>query len=435
MSDASRGTGWRGIALASSGNFLEMYDFMVFGFYAAPLSRGMFPGGNGFIALMLALTTFGAGFLMRPIGAVVLGAYLDRYGRRKGLLLTLSLMAFGTVTIAVMPPYARIGLAAPILILLGRLVQGLSAGVEVGGVSVYLAEIAPPERRGFYVAWQSGSQQVAVIFAAALGIALSLSLSPAAMLDWGWRIPFVIGCLLVPFLFLARRNMVETPAFMARGSRPDFREVARSLRSAWPLVALGTMLTAMTTVSFYLITVFTPTFGTTVLHLSAAVSLTVALCIGLSNFILLPVMGALSDRVGRPPLLRGAALAGLLTSYPALVWLVDGPSFGRLLAVGLWLSAVYAAYNGALIVFLTEMMPPTASTSGFSLAYSLATAIFGGFTPAICTFLIHRTGNRAMPGLWLSGAAFVAFLAATMAGRLLDLRACRRGDGNAAAVR
>jgi MFS family permease len=334
-----------------------------------------------------------------------------------------------------MPPYARIGLAAPILILVGRLVQGLSAGVEVGGVSVYLAEIAPPERRGFYVAWQSGSQQVAVIFAAALGIALSLSLSPAAMRDWGWRIPFLIGCLLIPFLFLARRDMVETPAFMARGSRPAFRQVLQSLWSAWPRVALGTMLTTMTTVSFYVITVFTPTFGTTVLHLSPAVSLTVALCIGLSNFILLPVMGALSDRIGRAPLLRGAALAGLLTSYPALIWLVDGPSFGRLLAVGLWLSAVYATYNGALIVFLTEMMPPAASTSGFSLAYSLATAIFGGFTPAICAFLIHRTGNRAMPGLWLSGAALIAFVAATMAGRLLDLRACTRGDGNTATVR
>ncbi|HEY2015017.1 MAG TPA: tricarballylate/proton symporter TcuC [Bryobacteraceae bacterium] len=422
MSGASRGTGWRGIALASSGNFLEMYDFMVFGFYAAPLSRRMFPGGSGFFSLMLALSTFGAGFLMRPVGAIVLGAVLDRHGRRKGLLLTLSLMAFGTLTIAVMPPYARIGLAAPILILAGRLVQGLSAGVEVGGVSVYLSEIAPPGRRGFYVAWQSASQQVAVIFAAALGIALSLLLSPSAMLDWGWRIPFVIGCLLIPFLFLARRNMVETPAFMARESRPGFRQILRSLWTAWPLVALGTMLTTMTTVPFYVITVYTPTFGTNVLHLAPAVSLTVAMCIGISNFILLPLMGALSDRIGRLPLLKGAALAGLLTSYPALIWLVDSPSFGRLLAVGLWLSAVYAAYNGALIVFLTEMMPATASTSGFSLAYSIATAIFGGFTPAVCTFLIHQTGNRAMPGLWLSGAALVAFLSATMAGRVAGLR-------------
>ena len=435
MSSASRRTGWRGIALASSGNFLEMYDFLVFGFYAGPLSRRMFPGGNGFIALMLALTTFGAGFLMRPIGAVVLGAFLDRHGRRKGLLLSLSLMAFGTVTIAVMPPYARIGLAAPILILVGRLVQGLSAGVEVGGVSVYLAEIAPPGRRGFYVAWQSGSQQVAVIFAAALGIALSLSLSPSAMLDWGWRIPFGIGCLLVPFLFLARRNLVETPAFTARRSRPTIRQILRSLGGAWPLVALGTMLTTMTTVSFYMITVYTPTFGTTVLHLSPAVSLTVAMCIGVSNFILLPVMGALSDRLGRAPLLRGAALAGLLTSYPALLWLVNGPSFGRLLAVGLWLSAVYAAYNGALIVFLTEMMPPTASTSGFALAYSLATAIFGGFTPAVCMFLTHRTGNRAMPGLWLSGAALIAFLSAMVAPRLTGLGAGRGGNGNTALAR
>jgi MFS transporter, MHS family, citrate/tricarballylate:H+ symporter len=435
MSDAVRGGGWRGIALASGGNFLEMYDFMVFGFYAAPLSRGMFPGRGGFVALMLALSTFGAGFLMRPIGAVVLGAFLDRHGRRKGLLLTLSLMAFGTLTIAAMPPYARIGMAAPIMILIGRLVQGLSAGVEVGGVSMYLSEISPPGRRGFYVAWQSGSQQLAVVFAAVLGLALSLSLSRSAMLDWGWRIPFLVGCMLIPFLFLARRRMVETPAFLARRSRPDGRQILRALGRAWPLVALGTMLTTMTTVSFYMITVFTPTFGTTILHLSPAVSLTVTMCIGLSNFILLPVMGALSDRVGRAPMLRGAALASLLSSYPALVWLVDRPSFARLLVVGLWLSAVYAAYNGALIAFLTEAMPATAGTSAFALAYSLATAIFGGFTPAVCTFLIHQTGNRAMPGLWLSGAALVAFLSATLAGRVVGRCGSAAGEGSAAMAR
>src|SRR5262249_34891713 len=161
-----------------------------------------FPNSSEYASLMLSLATFGSGYLMRPLGALVLGAYIDHHGRRKGLLLTLALMAIGTLSIACMPGYATLGLFAPLLVVLVRLVQGLSAGVEIGGVSVYLAEIAPPERKGFYVSWQSGSQQVAVVFAALLGIALSNWLRPEEMLAWGWRVPLLIGSMLIPFIFL-----------------------------------------------------------------------------------------------------------------------------------------------------------------------------------------------------------------------------------------
>ena len=405
---------WKSVAMVSSGNFLEMYDFMVFGFYAAAIAFTFFPKGDEYASLMLSLTTFGAGFLMRPIGGLVLGAVLDRHGRKTGLLITLGLMALGTLTIAVTPSYVAIGLAAPFLVLIGRLVQGLSAGVEVGGVSVYLSEIAPPGRKGFYVAWQSGSQQMAVVFAALIGIVLTSWFSPPQMREWGWRIPFLIGCLLIPFIFVIRRQLVETPAFATRKHHPTLKEIYGSLASAWPTVVLGMMLATMTTVSFYMITTYTPTFGTSVLKLSPVASLTVTLCVGVSNFILLPVMGGLSDRIGRRPLLIGASLTSLITSYPALLWLVSDPSFGRLLAVELWLALVYAAYNGAMIVFLTEIMPAKVRTSGFSVAYSLATAVFGGFTPAICTFLIHETGNKAIPGLWLSAAALIGLTAALL---------------------
>src|SRR6058998_4349333 len=176
----------------SLGNFLEMYDFMVFGYYAAAIGRAFFPTQNEYASLMLSFMTFGTGYLMRPLGAVVLGAYVDHHGRRKGLLLTLSLMAVGTVSIGVMPGYETIGLFAPLLVVAGRLVQGLSAGVEVGGVSVYLAEIATPGRKGFFVSWQSASQQVAVMFAALVGIALTYSLSADRLARWGWRIPMLL---------------------------------------------------------------------------------------------------------------------------------------------------------------------------------------------------------------------------------------------------
>src|SRR3954468_14519937 len=179
-----RATPCRSIFRVASGNFLEMYDFMVFGYYAAAIGHAFFPSGNAYLSLMLSLATFGAGFLMRPLGAIVLGAYADRHGRRAGLLLTLTLMSIGILSIACTPGYATLGVFAPVLVLLGRLLQGFSAGMELGGVSVYLAEIAPPGRKGFYVRWQSASQQAAVMFAALLGVVLTRTLSPAAMTAW-----------------------------------------------------------------------------------------------------------------------------------------------------------------------------------------------------------------------------------------------------------
>lgn len=394
------------------GNSLEMYDFQIFGYYAPAIALAFFPSGSAFAGLMLSLMTFGAGFLMRPLGAVLLGAYIDHHGRRAGLLLTLALMAGGTLSIAVVPGYAAIGLAAPLLVVIGRLVQGLSAGAELGGVSVYLSEIATPGRKGFYVAWQSGSQQVSVMFAALLGILLSSTLSDSQLARWGWRVPLLAGCSLLPLLFFLRRSLEETEAFRTRRHRPSVGMITSSLFANWRLVLLGMLMSTMTTVCFYMVTAYTPTFGSTVLHLAATGTLVVTLCVGALNFVLLPVSGGLSDRVGRRPVLLACTAVALVTAYPALSWLVDAPSFARLLAVELWLAAIYATYNGAMAVFLTEIMPVDVRTSGFSLAYSLATAIFGGFTPAICTYLIHLSGNRAIPGLWLSFAAICGLVAA-----------------------
>jgi metabolite-proton symporter len=403
------------VVRVSSGNFLEMYDFMVFGYYASAIGRAFFPSGNPFVSLMLSLMTFGAGFLMRPLGAIVLGAYTDRHGRRAGLILTLALMSVGIFSIACMPGYATIGLLAPILVLIGRLVQGFSAGMELGGVSVYLSEIATPGHKGFYVSWQSGSQQVAVMFAALVGVLLSSTLAPEKMSVWGWRVPLLLGCVIIPFLFRLRRSLQETDKFAARKHRPTTSEILRSLSVNWRLVVIGTMMVTMTTVSFYMITAYTPTFGNSVLHLASMDSLIVTLCVGASNLFWLPVMGALSDRIGRRPLLLAFTTLMLVTAYPVMLWLVHEPSFTRLLAVELWLSFIFGSYNGAMVVFLTEIMPIDVRTSGFSLAYSLATAIFGGFTPAICTYLIHVTGNRAIPGLWLSLAAACGFVATLLA--------------------
>jgi MFS transporter, MHS family, citrate/tricarballylate:H+ symporter len=398
----------------TSGNFLEMFDFFLFGFYASYIAKTFFPLDNDFASLMLTFMTFGAGFLMRPLGAIVLGGYVDRVGRRQGLIVTLSIMACGTVLIAFVPGYATIGLAAPALVLIGRLLQGFSAGAELGGVSVYLSEMATPGNKGFYVSWQSGSQQVAIIFAAAIGYALNYYLAPAAISDWGWRVPFFIGCMIIPAIFVIRRSLAETEVFLAKKHHPGFAEIVRDMLVNWRIVLAGTLLVVMTTVSFYLITVYTPTFGKNVLKLSAADSLIVTFAVGVSNLIWLPLWGAVSDRIGRKPVLLGFTVLTLLTAYPALAWLVADPSFERMLAAELWLSFLYGSYNGAMVVTLTEVMPSDVRTAGFSLAYSLATALFGGFTPAISTALIELTGNKAAPGLWMSFAALCGLIATFM---------------------
>jgi MFS transporter, MHS family, citrate/tricarballylate:H+ symporter len=394
----------------TSGNFLEMFDFFLFGFYASHIAKAFFPTSNELSSLLLTFATFGAGFLMRPLGAIILGAYVDRVGRRQGLIVTLSIMAMGTILIAFVPAYATIGLIAPILVLTGRLLQGFSAGVELGGVSVYLSEMAPRGQKGFYVSWQSASQQVAIVVAALIGYVLNKLLMPDQISDWGWRIPFFIGCMIVPAIFVIRRSLQETEEFLNRKHRPSAPEIFRSILDNWRIVLLGVLLVTMTTVSFYLITVYTPTYGKSVLKLSETDSLLVTLCVGISNFFWLPVMGAVSDRVGRRPVLFTFTALTILTAYPALSWLVADPSFAKMLMVLLWLSFLYASYNGAMVVALTEIVPASVRTAGFSLAYSLATAL-GGFTPYISTQLIQITGDKAAPGLWMTFAAACGLVA------------------------
>lgn len=397
-----------------SGNFIEMYDFFLFGFYATYISKAFFPSDSEYASLMLTFATFGAGFLMRPLGAIFLGGYIDRIGRRKGLVLTLGIMATGTAMVAFIPSYATIGLLAPLLVLVGRLLQGFSSGVELGGVSVYLSEMATPGHKGLYVSWQSASQQVAIIFSSALGYALNELMAQDAITEWGWRIPFFIGCLIIPVVFQIRRSLQETEEFLAKKHHPTFKEIIKSLVRNWQLVVAGMMLIVMTTVSFYLITVYTPTFGKSVMKLSILDSLLITFFIGLSNFIWLPVMGALSDRIGRWPIMGLFSGLALLTAYPALSWLVANPSYEHMLAVELWLSFLYGSYNGAAIVALTEIIPMKIRTTGFSLAYSLATALFGGFTPLISTWLIESTGDKASPGYWMAMAGGMGLIATAL---------------------
>jgi MFS family permease len=289
-------------------------------------------------------------------------------------------------------------------------------------VSVYLAEIATPGHRGFYTSWQSGSQQVAVVFAALIGAALTAVLSPADMLSYGWRIPLLIGCAIIPLIFYLRRSLQETEEFKRMHKAQRTGEVLLLLTRNWPIVLIGMGLSILTTTTFYLITAYTPTFGREALHLDATAVLIVTICVGLSNLIWLPIGGTLSDRVGRMPLLLSIPILALLTAYPVMLWLVSAPDFGKLLGTLLLFSAYFGLYNGAMIPYLAEIMPPQIRTAGFSLAFSLATALFGGLTPLVSTYLIETTGNRAAPAIWLSVAAAIS---------LIGVLASRRGAATA----
>jgi len=289
------------VVRVSSGNFLEMYELHGVRLLRRAHWKAFFPSSRPFASLMLSLMTFGAGFfdassrgsgsssVHRPARAPCRIASDPRLDVRRNLL-----------DRPAMPGYATIGLLAPLLVLVGRLLQGFSAGMELGGVSVYLSEIATPGHKGFYVSWQSGSQQIAVIFAASIGVVLNGILPPEKMEQWGWRVPLLIGCIIVPFMFKLRKSLAETDEFVARKNRPSTSEILRSLSNNWRIVLVGTFMVTMTTVSFYMITAYTPTFGNSVLHLGSTGSLIVTLCVGASNLFWLPVMGS------PPPTVLGA---------------------------------------------------------------------------------------------------------------------------------
>jgi len=272
--------------------------------------------------------------------------------------------------------------------------------------------IATPGRRGFYCSWQAVSQQVAVVFAASFGVILTAFVPPEQMTLWGWRIPLLAGAAAIPVIMWLRRSLEETEAFLQSRHVRTIAEVLRILSANWTLVANGVALTVMTTTSFYLITAYTPTYARQALQMAPNDVFLVTLFVGISNLAWLPVGGILTDRFGARPLMMLVTAAALLTAYPAMVWLVAAPSFAKLLGVLLLYSVYFGLYNGALIPLLAEIMPHQVRTAAFSLAFVTATAIFGGFTPAIATYLIEATGNRAAPALWLSLAAAISFAAA-----------------------
>jgi MFS transporter, MHS family, citrate/tricarballylate:H+ symporter len=404
---------------ALAGNVLEVYDYSVYGFYAVYIAAAFFPTGSAFLSLMLSLMTFGIAAVARPFGAIVLGSYTDRKGRRAGLLLTLVLMSVGSITIAITPGYATIGILAPLLIVIGRLIQGFAFGAESSGVNVYLAEIATPGNRGFYIAWQNASQGVTLSLTAGIGVILAATFSNEQMAAWGWRIPFVIGCLVIPVLFWLRRSLEETEVFLKSHHPRRTGEVLKILVEHSTVLVLALALWVLHTTGFYLMLTYTPTFGGQVLHLPPLDNLLVPSCAGLSFFVVTLLCGGLSDRFGCRPLVIAGSLLLLTTAFPAFSWLAAAPSFARLLAVDLWLSLLLGIYCGGVVPLIAELMPSAARTTGMALVISIGSGLFGSFTPALGILLTEVTGSPAAPALWLTVTALVALGAAVAVKRFV----------------
>lgn len=393
------------------GNWLEFYDFLVFTFFAVMIGDAFFPGDTAIGRLLGALATFGAGFLTRPLGAVFIGAYADRVGRRAALTLTLMLMALGSAVVAFTPPYAQIGLAAPMILLVARLIQGFSAGGEVGAATTYLLESAPPEKRAAVTAWQGHSQQLAIFFGSLVGVVLAAILTREQLYAWGWRIPFLIGVLVAPVALYIRRQLPETLA--ANTAHHSTGAVLADLfRHHTRTIVCGVFVICGGTVSTYVFTYMT-TFAITTLGLSAAVGTTLTLTgalVSIAGF----AVGAWADRFGRTAMLVASRVVFVLILYPAyLVLTAPEATATTIVAINALLNFVFAIGIGAMYVFLSEAFPRAVRSSGLGLVYSLGVTIFGGTTQFVVAWLIDRTQNPMVPA-WYQIAANIAAIAAIL---------------------
>jgi MFS transporter, MHS family, proline/betaine transporter len=395
------------IVAASLGNALEWFDFLIYGYFAVTISKVFFPSGDETASLLATFGTFSVSFLVRPIGAIVIGAYTDRAGRKAGLTLSIMLMVIGTTLTALTPGYATIGLAAPILILIARLLQGFSVGGEFGSAVTFLAE-QTASRKGFVASWQWASTGITNALASAFGIVLTSILSPEQLGEWGWRVPFLFGILVGPIGLYIRRRLDETPEFAEiKPTRTPVRDVLRDN----PIECLLAMGAAVISNSSAYIILYIPTYAIKEMHLPQATGYIATFVGAVVLGVVSPIAGHFSDKLGRSGILSGTAWLFFLTTPVVFYLMIAYPSLATAVFAASWLSLVKAGYSGVLPSQLAELFPTRLRGIGVSLSFAIAVTIFGGFTPFVSTWLISVTGNSLSPSFYIMFTAALSIIA------------------------
>jgi MFS family permease len=398
----------RAVMAATVGNALEFYDFVTFAFFAIQIGKTFFPSGDPFISLMGSLTTFGIGFLSRPAGAFFLGGYADQHGRKPAMLISMVLMGVGILLLVLTPGYAKIGIAAPILAVLSRLIQGFALGGEVGSATTYMLEAVPAERRGLSASFQGVSQAVAVTAGSLVGLVLSLLLDAEELSRYGWRIALLLGATIVPFALVIRRSLPET-----RGESTEAPAAAGPVGGHARVVVLGLILIGAGTITTYIFT-YMATFGQNTLKLPTSVAMAGQFGNSAIQILVMLIGGWLSDRFGRRPLLIWPQLAFLVLVVPIFHWIVSTHSTTAFITANVALAACCFMTNGVCYTLINESLPPTMRARGFALIYSLPVTFLGGTTQLIITWLLKVTGEPMAIAWYLAAIATIGLAAALL---------------------
>jgi MFS transporter, MHS family, proline/betaine transporter len=393
---------------------LELFDFTVFGFFAAMIGDQFFPSTDPMTSLLLAVGTFGVGFFMRPLGAVLIGAYADRGGRRAAFNATIWLTSLGTATIALCPPFATIGVAAPVILVAGRLLQGFAAGGDIGVATTLTMELTPASRRGYMVGWQLSGQGGAALLGASLGMLLTHTMPPAALAAWGWRVPFVVGLLIVPAGMYFRRRL-HTPAVVHRAGDRAQGTLAELCREHGGTTALATLMMLWRTVPVYAIVFFMPSYMTRVVHLPAIVGFSSTVLSTLLLVVVPPLSGRLADKLPlrKPLVLMTSGLTGLLV-YPTFLLITQTHAVWPVLVAVCLISALVALGTTANTLLVLEALPVRVRASGLAISYALGVALFGGTAQPVVSALVKWTGDPMSAVWYIAPSCLASFCAAAL---------------------
>jgi MHS family proline/betaine transporter-like MFS transporter len=396
------------IVAATLGNALEFYDFTIYSFFALTIGKLFFTSLDPYQQLLASVATFGVGFVMRPLGGVLIGTYADRHGRRSAMLLTLLLMAAGSAMIGLCPTYAQWGILAPTTIVVARLIQGFSTGGEVGPATALLVESSSSHNRGYLGSWQFASQGLGVALGAIVAEALARGLSPADLASWGWRIPFLLGILIAPLGMMIRARLGDHDN---EASSPVGTPLSWLFRHEGKSVVLGVLLTIGTTVSAYIVAFYLPTYAVHELHVDSATALLAALLSGIAMLVVSPLAGLASDRFGRKRVIWVGRIGLIVATYPAFIWIAASPGVVRLLTSVSVLSVLLAIHAAPAITMLSELFSKRVRATGMAVVYSIGVAIFGGFAQFVATWLIQISGDKLAPAYYMIGCIAVSSLA------------------------